>query len=170
MRDMSGSKFPTLKGEIADPRKMCDCLAFGGDGKIVLVELKKTIRHAGDILEKFRNSVAASRNIVSEADLASCAVLLAKKHNRPTEYNTKHELIEGEYPIKIGHCVDLVGQFTDRDRRDRRQAPIVRSVGSTLHDLGRFGQRSCIIAQLGLRSRTVRLKDGDRRTAAPGHA
>ena len=123
LRAMSGSKFLILKGEIVDPHnKMCDCLVFGGDGEIVLVELKNTIQHANDILEKFRNSITASLNIVSEADLkASCVVLvlLAKKYRRPIEYNTiKRELIEGKHPIRIGQCGDLVSKFTDCDMWD----------------------------------------------------
>lgn len=96
---------------------MCDCLVFGSDGRIVLVELKNTVQHANKIFEKFRNSVAASLNIAAEADSkARCValVLLAKKHGRNTEHIAiTSRWIAGKYRINTGRCGDPLAKFAD---------------------------------------------------------
>lgn len=110
-----------LKGEIVDPRnKMCDCLVFRSDGKIVLVELKSTVQHAQKIAEKFKKSITASLNIASEAGSRPnrvVLVLLAKRHGRTVESHwIKHQRLKhgnDTYPIHLGSCGDLMSKFVD---------------------------------------------------------
>lgn len=115
----SDSEFLILKGEAVDPNhKMCDCLMFGSDGKIVLVELKHSVQHVREIFEKFEKSVAASIGIAAEVGSnASCVilVLVAKNYRNPIEHNRiaakriRHKSVT--YRINTGSCGDSVRKF-----------------------------------------------------------
>ena len=117
----SGSEFLILKGEIVDPSsKMCDCLVFRSDGKIVLVELKNTIQHVGKIVEKFESSITASLNIASETDSkVSCVVLvlLTNRYRRALERarirSARLRRGKNVYEIMPGRCGDLMSKFAD---------------------------------------------------------
>lgn len=124
LRAISESEFLILKGEIVDPRnRMCDCMVFGEDGKIVLVELKGTVQHVRRIFEKFKNSKTASLDIASEAGSEVSRiipVLLAKRYRRPFEYATiEYENRKRKCQIKIGKCGDRISKFTGAQDRHR---------------------------------------------------
>ena len=120
IRTTSGPEFLILKGEIVDPSsKMCDCLVFRRDGKIVLVELKNTVQHARKIAEKFEKSIAASFDIASETDSKVnrvILVLLANRYRRAMERgrirSTRLRRGKDMYVIQAGRCGDLMSKFT----------------------------------------------------------
>ena len=120
LRTRLGPESLILKGEIVDPsNKMCDCLVFRSDGKIVLVELKNTIQHVRKIVEKFERSITASLNIAAETDSkVSCVVLvlLTNRYRRAAERDRirSARLRRGKdvYEIKPGRCGDLMSKFT----------------------------------------------------------
>ena len=115
------SNFLILKGEIVDPsNKMCDCLMFGRDDQIVLVELKHSVQHADKIVKKFEQSIIKSLSIASETDSKTkhvTLVLLSKRYAHPTEYITistsrlRHAGVE--YRIATGQCGDFLNDFID---------------------------------------------------------
>ena len=115
------SNFLILKGEIVDPSsKMCDCLMFGRDGQIVLVELKHRVQHADKIIKKFEQSIIKSLSIASETDSKTkrmTLVLLSKSYPHPSEYITistsriRHAGVE--HRIATGQCGDFLNNFIE---------------------------------------------------------
>lgn len=115
------STFLILKGEAVDPHnKMCDCMMFRRDGKIVLVELKHRVQHVPRILEKFKRSIVASLDIALNAgSKANCItlILVSSHYRNPIE----HDRIRAArlryggviYRIETGRCNGSISRFLD---------------------------------------------------------
>ena len=106
--------FVILKGEkIVPESKICDCIIFRNDKKIIIAELKSTSIRVNDVIEKFSNSGKKAREIAADLnnnDTRMYFVLLAKKYgsNSSTRLlkDVKVEVGSDLYPIIRGRCGD----------------------------------------------------------------
>lgn len=106
-------KFVILKGELIvknRPQKICDCLIFQNDGRIILVELKSKSLNSTQIHDKFTNSVKEAMYIVDDpkSNLKLFFVLLTKSHTNSSTFNalkqTKIRVHGVRYNIRMNRC------------------------------------------------------------------
>lgn len=80
-----------FKGELLPPQpgkqKMCDCVIFREDKKVVIAELKSKTSHGHSLLEKFENTCEKFRSMIvplKPSDFDIYLVLVARKHTQST--------------------------------------------------------------------------------------
>ena len=102
-----------LKGELlSSGEKMCDCIVFRNDKKIVLIELKSSSLNVGKIIEKFENSgkrsLSIATSIESKSKFTLFFVLLAKNYSNYSAHDrlrrSRLRINGGRYMIQLGRC------------------------------------------------------------------
>lgn len=94
------------------PEKMCDCIIFRNDNKIIIVELKSSSLSVGKIIEKFTNSGKKSISLINSLDRTIkfdlFFVLLAKNYSNQSAYlRLRRSVIKihgKKYPLKLKKC------------------------------------------------------------------
>ena len=119
-----GKNFVILKGEMiagTPAEKMCDCIIFLDDKKIVLVELKSRVLEPSKISEKFIKSAEKSISIATSFDRKGTfrlfLILLAKSYSDNSAYDrlrrSKLKIHGKKYHIRFGRCGCSLDSFVN---------------------------------------------------------
>lgn len=114
LRVDTGKNHVILKGELLtqnQPEKICDCIIFQDDKKIIIVELKSNSIHAGDIKTKFTNSgqkAISMANALESGSFSLFMILLTKSYKNYVAHDrirrTKINIYGKKYLILPKKC------------------------------------------------------------------